>query len=79
MKLSTNVLSLKKEIKILKEIRNYRKQNSVNVTSVPRMLCNGMFELTSKTFENTEVCFFVMKKYDSNLEEFLIEFIDVKN
>jgi hypothetical protein len=38
---------------------------------VPAIICNGKFGLSSKTFENTEVSFFVMKKYDENLLEFI--------
>jgi hypothetical protein len=71
MKVSSNYKAISNEVKILKEIRNYRKQNDIAASNVPAIICNGKFGLSSKTFENTEVSFFVMKKYDENLLEFI--------
>ena len=71
IKLSSNLISINNEIRILKEIRNYRKQNSIAADSVPKIICNGKFGLSSPTLDDTEVSFFIMKKYDQNLLEFM--------
>ena len=64
MKLSTHQKSIENEVRILKEIRKRMKENLIQASNVPAIFCNGMFELSSPTLEETEVSFYVMKKYD---------------
>ena len=74
IKFSTNLDKQNDEIQVLKSIRKHHKSLSDKKSKlslpIPQVISNGVFEMSYGEISGVPVCFYVMKKYQQNLDEF---------
>lgn len=73
IKFSTNTEKQNEEIQVLKTIRKSYKQNTERAAKsypIPQIISHGVFKMTFGEITDASVCFYVMKQFDQNLEQY---------